>query len=480
MEVRTSPLVSAAPATVADREAPSRAARVMGWARKGAWSILDQGLFAGANFVVNVLLARWLTPEAYGAYTVAFTVFLLFSTVHQGLLTEPMLVFGPGKFKRRLPTYFSTLLRAHGSVFVVGLAALGMGALIAWALGTPPALAVGLLAIAFAQGGILLTWITRSMPYVTFEPQRSAEAGAIYAVLLLGGIAVLGVSGMLGDGSAWDVAIAIGVMGLAGLAAGAWLLRRAGLLPLAPRDPEIASEAFVSHRTYGSWAVATGGLDWVAGYLPVMWLSVAGGLAEAGGLRALYNFALPAVHVFQVLGTLMVPTFVRALQAGRGGRALGAFVGLAAVLAGGYGAVLLFAGGPLLTFIYGGTYDAYAADLWAVALVPLGVGVVVVLLSCLRAMERPRQLFQARTAALALTILPLAVLGGVTTARAALLTMLAISAASALVMGFDAVRSLGRALPPDSGGDHDLPEVPVPTGDGQTGETPEPASEPWT
>ena len=67
-----------------------------------------------------------------------------------------------------------------------------------------------------------------------------------------------------------------------------------------------------------------------------------------------------------------------------------------------------------------------------------------------------------------------------TTARAALLTMLAISAASALVMGFDAVRSLGRALPPDSGGDHDLPEVPVPTGDGQTGETPEPASEPWT
>ena len=93
--------------------------------------------------LANVLLARWLTPEAYGAYTVAFTVFLLFSTVHQGLLTEPMLVFGPGKFKRRLPTYFSTLLRAHGSVFVVGLAALGMGALIAWALGTPPALAVG-------------------------------------------------------------------------------------------------------------------------------------------------------------------------------------------------------------------------------------------------------------------------------------------------------------------------------------------------
>ncbi|MEM1057219.1 MAG: hypothetical protein AAGI52_17005 [Bacteroidota bacterium] len=470
--------MSASPATASRPDAPARVSRLAGWARKGAWSILDQGLFAGANFVVNVLLARWLTPEAYGAYTVAFTVFLLFSTVHQGLLTEPMLVFGPGKFRARLPAYFATLLRAHGSVFLVGLVTLGMGAAITWSLGAPPALTVGLLAIALAQGGILLTWISRSMPYVSFQPQRSAEAGVIYAVLLLGGIGALGYSGVLGGGGAMDVAIAVAVMGGTGLVAGGWLLRRAGIWPLAPRDPELAAEALQSHRTYGSWAVATGGLDWVAGYLPVMWLSVAGGLAEAGGLRALYNFALPAVHVFQVLGTLMVPTFVRALRAGHGGRALGVLATLAAGLAGLYGAVLLFAGGPLLSLIYDGTYDAYADLMWAVALVPIGIGVVVVLLSCLRAMERPRQLFQARVAALILTVAPLALLGGVTTARTALLTIVAISAASALVMGIDAFRSLPGG--PASGDDPADPVHPTPEGDGLATETPEPPAEPVT
>ncbi|HEX8297559.1 MAG TPA: hypothetical protein VF594_00250, partial [Rubricoccaceae bacterium] len=35
-------------------------------ARQGAWTVLDQALFSGSNFVVNVLLARWLAPEAFG------------------------------------------------------------------------------------------------------------------------------------------------------------------------------------------------------------------------------------------------------------------------------------------------------------------------------------------------------------------------------------------------------------------------------
>ncbi|OZC03350.1 oligosaccharide flippase family protein [Rubricoccus marinus] len=464
------------------------------------WSVLDQALFAGANFVVNVLLARWLSPEAYGAYTVAFTVFLLFSTLHQGMLTEPMLVFGPGRFKDRLPAYFGTLLRGHLGVSAIGFAVLGAGALGTWAFGGPLALTVGLLAIAIAQGGILLTWLTRSMQYVTFEPQRSAVAGAIYAVLLLGGVAALYAAGVIGEVESTDVLLAVGVTGAAGLLSGLWLVRRGGLWPLPTPEAEVVREARAQHVEYGRWAVASGGLDWVAGYLPIMWLSLAGGLAEAGGLRALYNFALPAVHVFQVLGTLMVPTFVKALEGGTGRRTLGALTALAVVLAGIYGAVLLVAGAPALSLIYDGKFDAYADLMWAVALVPVGIGVVVVLLSCLRAMERPRQLFWARIVALVLTVAPLALLGGVTTARAALLTIVAISLASALAMGIDALRHLGTsgASGPDSASG-DGPQSPPPaSGDGAghahtpeaTGEPrlplhsaspiPPPEAEPWT
>ena len=43
----------------------------LSWLKKGSLAVLDQGLFSGANFVVNILLARWLTPEEYGAFAVA-------------------------------------------------------------------------------------------------------------------------------------------------------------------------------------------------------------------------------------------------------------------------------------------------------------------------------------------------------------------------------------------------------------------------
>src|ERR1039458_1635907 len=41
--------------------------RISSWTTRGASSVLQQGLFAGAHFVTNVLLARWLAPSAYGA-----------------------------------------------------------------------------------------------------------------------------------------------------------------------------------------------------------------------------------------------------------------------------------------------------------------------------------------------------------------------------------------------------------------------------
>ena len=464
---------------------PRRRAGVLAWAQKGVWSVLDQGLFAGANFVVNVLLARWLSPGAYGAYTVAFTVFLLYSTVHQGFLTEPMLVFGPGRFRQRLPAYLRELLHGHVVITAAGFALLAAGALVAWATGSPPALVFGLLGVGAAQIGILLTWLTRSSAYVTFEPKRSAEAGGVYALLLLGGMAALAAGGLLGPSESGDVLLAMAVTGVAGLVSGFWLLRRSDLWPLPPRDPALGAEARDAHLTYGRWAVASGGVDWVAGYLPLMWLSVAGGLAEAGGLRALYNFALPAIHVFQVLGTLMVPTFVAALARGHGRRTLGMLLALALALAGAFGAVLVVAGGPLMHLIYDGKFDAYADQLWLVALLPVGIGLVVVLLSCLRALERPRLLFQARCVALALTLVPAALLGGVTTARGALLMIVAISGVSAVLLLVGAEIILRRRAsgegPDDRPGDEsgsargaglargERPARPESTGDGRSG-----------
>ncbi|HXG36597.1 MAG TPA: hypothetical protein VNL15_06490 [Dehalococcoidia bacterium] len=40
------------------------------WASKGSLALLDHGLFLGANFLVDIPLARWLPHEKYGAFII--------------------------------------------------------------------------------------------------------------------------------------------------------------------------------------------------------------------------------------------------------------------------------------------------------------------------------------------------------------------------------------------------------------------------
>ena len=86
--------------------------------RKGTLAVMDQALFSGANFVVSIMLARWLAPAEYGAYSVAFSVFLLFASLHMAIVIEPMMVFGAGKYGSRFPSYLRALLAGHLGVMV--------------------------------------------------------------------------------------------------------------------------------------------------------------------------------------------------------------------------------------------------------------------------------------------------------------------------------------------------------------------------
>ena len=62
--------------------------------KKGTLAVIDHGLISGSNFLISVLLARWMLPEQYGALALAFAVFLLLSLSYQALLLQPLGVFG--------------------------------------------------------------------------------------------------------------------------------------------------------------------------------------------------------------------------------------------------------------------------------------------------------------------------------------------------------------------------------------------------
>ena len=105
------------------------------WVTKGGLAIVDQGLISGSNFLIGILLARWLMPEQYGAFALAFSVFLLLSYVYQSFLAEPQAVFSGSAYRGSLREYLKTLLGIHLILTCFGVVLLGGAAAIAAVLG---------------------------------------------------------------------------------------------------------------------------------------------------------------------------------------------------------------------------------------------------------------------------------------------------------------------------------------------------------
>ena len=120
-------------AKVADAGDPPREhfAEVRRWLLKGGASIADEATVSGANFALGVLLGRWLEPVQYGAFALAYSLFLLIGTFHTSVLTEPMLVFGSGRFAARFRRYIGLLTIGHLGIMVpIGLLVLGASLLL--------------------------------------------------------------------------------------------------------------------------------------------------------------------------------------------------------------------------------------------------------------------------------------------------------------------------------------------------------------
>lgn len=369
------------------------------WLGRGFWAVTDQGLFATANFVLNVLLTRWLTPQDYGVFTVAFAVFLFFGTFHSALLTEPMLILGPGRYKSRLSEYLDILLYGH-----LGLVALGSLLLVLASLGFrlsgSSAFSLALLGLAPAGSFILFLWLMRQACYVRFEPHLAALGGVLYMALMVAGVYALYLCEWLSAVSA------LGVMGFSSLAAGMWLAMRLHIdwPPLVSKG--LFREVFRDHWDYGRWATASEALTWIPGNISYLLLPAWGGLEASAAFKAFMNLIMPILHANTALSALLAPTLVRARRDGGFGRLVRLALALYTLGAALYLVLLGLFYHQLVTWLYRGQYREYANLLWFLGFSLLITGAVTVLGTALRALERPDRVFWAYlfTTVVALTL----------------------------------------------------------------------------
>lgn len=397
---------------------------------KGFWAVADQGLFAGSNFVLNVLLARWLAPSDYGAFALMFAIFLLVGCLHTAMLTEPMLVFGPGRYEGRLSEYLGSLVYGHVAFAVASGFLLLVSSLVLALLGFG-SLAAVLVALALAGPFILFLWLMRRACYARLEPHLAASGGALYMALMLAGAYALY------RGEWLSSATSLGVMGISSLAVSLWLMARLRVKPPSLKD-ELTRDSFGNHLRYGRWSVANEALNWVPMNIFYLVLPIWGGLAAAGAYKALMNPIMPMLQGVWALSVLLLPTLVRARA--NGDAAFGSRVRLALIpFALGPALYWLLLGlfhAPIVAWLYGGQYTQYSGLLWLLGLSPIAAAAKQVMGHSLRALERPDRLFWAYTLSAVVTLTlgtGLMYLWGVAGAGVGLLISQGITAAVAFV-----------------------------------------------
>ncbi len=350
-------------------------------------AIADQACVAGAGFLANVLLARWLSLEAFGSFALGWSAFLFLAALHQGAIGEPQQVFGPSRYADRLGGYLARLRRLHwwatggGALLLAGVAALGAARGARWA----PALA----GVAAMLPGTLWFWLARSAAYTAGLGRRTAFGGACYLAITIGAMVVLHATGALSP------ATALAALGGAGLAAGCALIaltRRIG--PAAAPLP--AHEVLRDHRGYAGWSILAALLAWTCANLHLIILGAVGGLGAAAGMKALDTALLPTIQGFTALAQVALPALAMALAADGavgGGRAVAGLCARWAALGALATAALWMFGVPLLALLYGPGFAAHAADLRVYALMLPCYAAATALCVALRALARADLVF---------------------------------------------------------------------------------------
>ena len=352
---------------------------------QGAFAIFEQGGFSASSFIVSVLLARWTSAPVFGAYAVAYTVFLILAGIHNAFLLEPMSVLGPARYGDRPHRYLQSQLRIHLKVTVpMALAVVASSFVIRWAEPGSP-LAGAMLGMGLALPAILLIWTTRLAAYVLRKPPVALLQTLVYGGVTVVAMLVLKITHHVSGQTAFLV---VGLAALIG-SLPMWLVVRRGASAEAPQAPSPGRD----HWIFGRWVAVAGVIGNLGsqcqGFLVVVILD----LAAAGQLRAVLLVALPMAQVLNAVTTVALPRLSRLHGEGRDTELVRRcfLLGWCLIpIAVGFVIALAVFSGPLESLLYHGRY-ASVAWLFPVA----GLQVVFNAMSvgptlALRATEQPR------------------------------------------------------------------------------------------
>ena len=150
------------------------------WVAKGGLALLDFGFFSGSNFLLGILLARWLPPEQYGAYALVFSIFILVTFLYQAMLLEPLSVFSGTTYRTNLRGYLMSNFWLHWGISAIICLLLGGTAVAARYWWHSPASAMAFAGMTAATPFILIHALGRRSFYLKLSPGPAAFGSFFY------------------------------------------------------------------------------------------------------------------------------------------------------------------------------------------------------------------------------------------------------------------------------------------------------------
>jgi O-antigen/teichoic acid export membrane protein len=264
--------------------------------RKVLFSLLDQASFSGSNFLVSLLLARWLSSDEYGAYSVTFSLFLLLAGLQIALIFEPMAVFGAKSHYQSLPEYFGFLFVSESLIsLIIALSITGIAFFVSQPIQTALwGLSVGILPI-------YSFWLFRQACYVESRSNLAMIGSVIYAFVLLCGTFILFQIGSFSPLTTYLL------MGLSGLVASIFLW-----FALPVKFGKIDVRKILSENwVYGKWIIVASIASWLSINIYPSLINVFWGLSGAGAFRAMQNLILPLQQGLSAIYLLLLPWLAR-------------------------------------------------------------------------------------------------------------------------------------------------------------------------
>ncbi len=331
-------------------------------AQEGYLAAVDQGVISLANFLATIILARNVSPTELGVYGVGFIALRLVRSIQEGLLVQPLNVFGAGMDEVQFRRYATSTTLYQVFLAVGSALAVAIGGWWLTMLGNDTA-GPALFSLWFAFLWWQLQEHIRRMLYTRGQVFNAVVNTLLANILRLGIMLWWASQGRLSGISGLD-AIAWGSLGA--LIPGLYATRSYWT-----RDWADLKETWQRNWGFGRWMLGGALANWVAvEFYPVLTAGMIS-FAAAGAYRALQNLVAPIHLLLRATDTFLTPRAAKLYDVD-GQRGLVRTLRLIYAIAGlpilGVLAIALLFPRPLLHLFYGDTYLAYSESMALMAL----------------------------------------------------------------------------------------------------------------